>query len=91
MSNTPKAEGDAIACYILSKHQGVDMIAVLTGKTVREVKVLIKEGKRLLKERDEQEHRCLSNTLLGHLSIPPCPSPAQTPDGWLEANRWTKH
>ena len=46
-------ERDAVACYILSKQQGAEMIAILLAKPVDEVRRMIREGERLLQEREE--------------------------------------
>ena len=47
-------QSDAIVCYILSKRQGVEMIAKMLGKPEPDVRKLIAEGKRILRDRDER-------------------------------------
>ena len=44
---------DAVVCYILSKRQGVAMIATIMEKTEDEVRRLIAEGERVVQERGE--------------------------------------
>jgi hypothetical protein len=44
---------EAIACYLMSRRQGVEMIAYITGKSATDVKRHIQEGERLLKEQEK--------------------------------------
>ena len=44
---------DAVVCYILSKRQGVAMIATIMEKSEDEVRRLIAEGERIVQQRGE--------------------------------------
>ena len=50
-------DADAVACYILSRRQGIEMISVLFGKPEKEIEQLIGEGRQILKRRQSSQGR----------------------------------